>query len=613
MQKYNDEARKPGSDAKTGDKPDASAFPVPDPAEFGRNLMMALSQSQRLVTEFLARNKDPRDLAPIDPMNVAGALMELGTRLIGNPKQALDAHFRLWKDYWSLWESTVRRLSGEEVEPVIKPLPGDKRFKAAEWQEYAVFDFIKQSYLLTSRWLHNTVQEVDGLDAKTRKKLDFFTKQFADAISPSNFALTNPEVLKETLRSNGENLVRGLGNLLEDLERGKGKLTIAQTDFDKFEIGRNIALSPGKVVFQNELMQLIQYMPATDEVYERPLLIFPPWINKYYILDLRPENSFVRWMTQQGYTVFVASWVNPDKRLAEKTFEDYMNEGIYAAIDAVEKATGVKDPNTIGYCIGGTLLGATLAHMAAHKRNRVQSATFFAAQIDFTEAGDLQVFIDEEQLERLEQQMQEAGGYLEGSAMAQTFNMLRSNDLIWSFVVNNYLMGREPVPFDLLYWNADATRMPHRMHLFYLRECYMRNSLAKGEMVLGDTKLDLSKVKVPIFLQSSRDDHIAPMASVYKATKLFGGPVNFIVAGSGHIAGVINHPAAKKYQHWTNAHMPATLDQWWKSAKETPGSWWPMWEEWLRERSGEKVKARVPGDLGLSVVEDAPGSYVKMK
>jgi polyhydroxyalkanoate synthase len=467
--------------------------------------------------------------------------------------------------------------------------------------------------LLSARWLQQSMGEVQGLDAKTRKKIDFYTKQFADALSPTNFLFTNPEVLRETFKSNGENLVKGLNNMLKDLERGKGQLAIRQTDMDYFEVGRNLALTPAKIVYQNDLMQLIQYVPTTEQQYERPLVIFLPWINKYYILDLGEKNSFVKWATAKGYTVFVVSWVNPDAKLAQKTFEDYMREGIFDALDAIEKATGQREVNAIGYCIGGTLLSATLAYMAAKGDNRIKSATFFAAQADFSEAGDLQVFIDDEQLRSMEETMKAQGGYLDGAKMATTFNMLRSNDLIWSFVVNNYLMGRDPMRFDLLYWNQDSTRMPIQMHMFYLRECYRQNNLAKGKMVLAGEKLDLSKVKIPIYLQSSKEDHIAPYRSVYKSTKLFKGPITFMMAGSGHIAGVINHPDANKYQYWTNDKLPEKVEDWIAGATETPGSWWPHWDKWLAKLSGDKVEARVPGDGKLKVIEDAPGTYAKMK
>jgi polyhydroxyalkanoate synthase subunit PhaC len=596
------------------DKTTKTDFRISDPAEFSRNMIKVAIQSQRLVTEFMkAQAKNPSSGASPDPLNLGQTFVDFLSQAVRNPGHFVEANFKLWHDYLNLWQHTARRLLGEDVPPVIEPAAGDKRFKDKDWSEQQVFDFIKQSYLLSARWLQSTMSDVKGLDETTRKRVDFYTKQFADALSPSNFLMTNPEVLRTTFESNGQNLVKGLDNLLRDLERGKGQLAITQTDMEYFEVGRNLALTPGKIVFQNDLLQLIQYEPTTEKQYRRPLVIFPPWINKYYILDLGEKNSFVKWATARGYTVFVASWVNPDSRLAQKTFEDYMHEGIFGALDAIEKATGEKEVNAIGYCIGGTLLSATLAYMAAKGDTRIKSATFFAAQADFSEAGDLKVFVDDAQLASMEGQMKASGGYLDGSKMATTFNMLRSNDLIWSFVVNNYLLGKDPMRFDLLYWNADATRMPIQMHLFYLRECYRDNNLAKGKMVLGGEKLNLSKVKIPVYLQSSKDDHIAPYRSVYKSTKLFKGPITFMMAGSGHIAGVINHPDAKKYQYWTNDRLPDTAEEWMSGATETPGSWWPHWDKWLSKQSGEMVEARVPGDRKLKVIEAAPGAYARMK
>jgi polyhydroxyalkanoate synthase len=596
------------------DKTSKTDFRVSDPAEFSRNMIKVAIQSQRLVTEFMkAQAKNPSSGGSRDPLNLGQTFVDFLSQAVRDPGHFVEANFKLWHDYLNLWQHTARRLLGEDAQPVIEPAAGDKRFKDKDWSEQQVFDFIKQSYLLSARWLQSTMSDVKGLDEHTRKRVDFYTKQFADALSPSNFLLTNPEVLRTTFESNGQNLVKGLDNLLRDLERGKGQLAITQTDMEFFEVGRNLALTPGKVVFQNDLLQLIQYEPTTEKQYRRPLVIFPPWINKYYILDLGEKNSFVKWATARGYTVFVASWVNPDSRLAQKTFEDYMHEGIFGALDAIEKATGEKEVNAIGYCIGGTLLSATLAYMAAKGDTRIKSATFFAAQADFSEAGDLKIFVDDAQLASMEGQMKASGGYLDGSKMATTFNMLRSNDLIWSFVVNNYLLGKDPMRFDLLYWNADATRMPIQMHLFYLRECYRDNNLAKGKMVLGGEKLNLSKVKIPVYLQSAKDDHIAPYRSVYKSTKLFKGPITFMMAGSGHIAGVINHPDAKKYQYWTNDRVPDTVDEWMTGATETPGSWWPHWDKWLSKQSGEMVEARVPGDRKLKVIEAAPGAYARMK
>ena len=599
--------RKPAEPAEA-----QSPYKVGDPGEFARNMVRVGIQSQRLLTDFLKNQTSKFGSEPFDPLNLTGAFSDLLRGMVADPSAVMEAQFGLWRDYMGLWERTARRMMGGDVEPMVTPAAGDRRFKDKEWQENQIFDFIKQSYLLTANWLQNTVAKVDNLDPQSRRRVEFYTKQFVDAFAPTNFVLTNPEVLRATLQSNGENLVQGLNNLLEDLERGEGQLSIRQTA-DGFVVGENIATAPGKVVFRNNLIELLQYSPTTDEVYERPLLIFPPWINKFYILDLRPENSFIRWAVGQGYTVFVASWVNPDSHLAKKTFEDYMREGIFAGLDAVRDATGVRDPNVIGYCIGGTLLSATLAYMAAKKDDRVHSATFFAAQADFSEAGDLQVFIDDVQLEALEQQMDAAGGVLEGGKMATTFNMLRANDLIWSFVVNNYLLGKTPVPFDLLYWNSDTTRMPEATHLFYLRQFYKNNALAKGALTLGGEALDLSKVTTPIYLQSAREDHIAPFRSVYKSTKLFKGPIRFILAGSGHIAGVINPPAAKKYQYWTNDKLPATIEEWQAGAQEHPGSWWPDWDAWLSKLSGKKIPARKPGDGKLKVLGDAPGTYVTIK
>ncbi len=614
-----------GGEAKAGPEPapqpPEDGYKLGDPGAFARNMVRVGIQSQRLLTDYFKRQAGKTGSEPTDPLNIAGPFMELLRGMVADPAVVMEAQFQLWRDYMNLWERTALRLMGDDRGPVVEPARGDKRFKDKDWQENQVFDFIKQSYLLTANWLQNTVEKADGkFDPATRKRLEFYTKQFADAVAPTNFVLTNPEVLRATLQSNGENLVKGLDNLLADLDRGEGQLSITQSA-DAFRIGENIATAPGKVVFRNDLMELLQFDPATEQVYERPLLIFPPWINKFYILDLRPENSFIRWASAQGYTVFVVSWVNPDATLAKKTFEDYMREGIFDALDAVKKATGEKKVNAIGYCIGGTLLSATLAYMAAAGDDRIASATFFAAQADFSEAGDLQVFIDDVQLDALEQQMEASGGVLEGKKMATTFNMLRANDLIWSFVVSNYLLGKTPAPFDLLYWNSDTTRMPEATHLFYLRQFYKNNCLSQGKMVLGDRKLDLSQVTIPIYLQSAKDDHIAPFRSVYKSTGLFGGPVRFIIAGSGHIAGVINPPGAHKYQFWTNDKFggtkgkpyPAKVEDWQAGATETPGSWWGDWDAWLSKLSGKKVPARTPGDGKLKVLGDAPGEYVKVK
>jgi polyhydroxyalkanoate synthase len=571
-------------------------------------------RSQRLVSDFLTRQaKDGFHHGMADPLSIGNAFMEMTARMMTNPAKMVEAQMSLWQDYMNLWQATTARFLGHETAPVATPSHDDRRFKDEAWDELHLFDFIKQSYLLTARWMQSTVADVDGLDDQTRKKVDFYTRQFVDALAPSNFVVTNPTVLKETVDSGGENLLKGLSNLLEDLERGKGQLHIKMTDFEAFEVGENIATTPGKVIFQNDLMQLIQYAPSTEKVSKTPLLIIPPWINKFYILDLRPKNSFIKWAVEQGLTVFCVSWVNPDEKLAQKTFEDYMREGPLAALDAIEQATGEKQVNVIGYCLGGTLLASTLAYMTAKKDNRIKSATYFVTLVDFAEAGELTVFIDEEQLASLEERMSKKG-FLEGSAMSTTFNMLRANDLIWSFVVNNYLMGKDPFPFDLLYWNADSTRMPAAMHSFYLRNMYQRNLLREPNGIeLAGTPIDLHTIRTPSFLLSTQEDHIAPWKATYAATQIYAGPAKFVLSGSGHIAGVVNPPAAQKYGYWTGSKLPKSPDPWLESANHQAGSWWPEWARWLKKYRGADVKARHPGDGKLQAIEDAPGSYVKVR
>ena len=586
---------------------------MPDPVELSKSMARIAGRSQRLVTEFLRRqtNGGP-SMGHADPLNLGRTFLEMTARMMADPAKLMQAQMNLWQDYLKLWQSTTRRMMGHEAEPVIEPAKDDRRFKHEAWSENQLFDFIKQSYLLTARWMQSTVRDVDGLDEKTAKKVDFYTRQFVDAMAPSNFVMTNPEVLKATMESGGENLVKGLENLLKDLERGKGRLSISMTDIEAFKVGQNIAVTRGQVIYQNDLMQLLQYEPTTETVAKRPLLVLPPWINKYYILDLRPTNSFIKWAVEQGHTVFVASWVNPDETLARKTFEDYMVEGPLAALDAIEEATGEGEVNVVGYCLGGTLLAATLAWMAARKDSRIKSATFLATMVDFTEPGELGVFIDEEQLTALEEKM-EKRGYLEGHEMATTFNMLRANDLIWSFVVNNYLLGKDPFPFDLLYWNADSTRMPAEMHSFYLRKMYQENLLVKsGGITLKGVPLDLRKITTPAYILSTKEDHIAPWRSAYAATQLYKGPKKYVLSASGHIAGVVNPPSANKYCHWVSDELPPQPEQWLAGAQQHPGSWWADWQRWVAEFAGGQVKARKPGDGKLKPIEPAPGSYVQM-
>ena len=583
---------------------------LPDPALVTRTMAEVAERGQRIVSDFLKRQSE-NDGNP-DPLNIGNAFMEMTTRLMTNPARLVQAQIGFWQDYLTLWSNTARRIMGEQVGSVIDEPKGDRRFKDDAWRENEVFDFIRQSYLLSARFFTSTVNSAEGLDPKTAQKVDFYTRQFVDAMSPANFVLTNPEVLRRTAETGGTDLLKGLSNLLADLERGKGKLRIRMTDDTKFKVGENIAVTPGKVVFETPLMQLIQYAPTTEKVLKRPLVIFPPWINKFYILDLRPKNSFIRWAVDQGHTVFVASWVNPDEALAEKGFDDYMQEGVLAALDAIEKATGEREVNAIGYCLGGTLLATTLAHMAVKKDTRIKSATYFVTMTDFAEAGELGVFIDEEQLKGLEDRMNKRG-FLDGREMATTFNMLRANDLIWSFVVNNYLLGQDPFPFDLLYWNDDSTRMPAKMHSFYLRRMYQANDLIKpGAIELMGTPIDLRKIKVPSYMISTREDHIAPWKSTYAATQIYGGPKRFVLAASGHIAGVVNPPDSGKYSHWTSDKLPPDPEAWFTGATEMAGSWWPDWQRWVTAINKDEVPARQPGSAALPALEDAPGRYVRV-
>lgn len=576
------------------------------------NLAKAAITAQGAIAEAALRTaENPSALSP-DPLNLGPAFSDVLGSLAAQPDKLLRAQAQLLSGYMELWQATAQRMAGDTPGPVVRPAPGDKRFVDPEWQENPLFDVMKQSYLLTANWLNGLVLEAEGVDPATRRRVEFFMKMLTDAFSPSNFLMSNPAALREAVATNGDSIVRGMENFVADIERGGGKLKISQTDLTKFKVGENIATAPGKVVFRNEVLELLQFEPSTKEVHQIPLLIFPPWINKFYILDLRPENSMIRWLSSQGFTVFIASWVNPGPEQAQKTFEQYMLEGAYAAVDAVLKQTGAKKLNAVGYCIAGTLLSCTLAHMAAKGDRRINAVTFFAAQQDFAEAGDLKLFTDEDWLRVIETKMTNAGGVLPSESMADTFNALRANDLVWSAFVNNYLLGKDTKPFDLLFWNADQTRMPSALHLFYLRRFYQDNALALGRLELDSVRLDLGKVTQPIFIQAGKEDHIAPARSVYRGARLFGGPVKYVLAGSGHIAGVINHPEAKKYQHWTNDKLPPTLEEWQAGAKETPGSWWPTWLAWLAERAGPMVAARHPDKGPLKPLADAPGTYVKV-
>ncbi|MDQ2962171.1 MAG: class I poly(R)-hydroxyalkanoic acid synthase [Pseudomonadota bacterium] len=595
----------------------AAERPNYDPVALAESLASAADKSAKVLGDFITRQAAGGKSMVTDEFGLTQAFLELAAKMLSNPYRLAETQMNLWWEYSALWQSSMLKLMGQSTTPVVEPAKSDKRFRHEDWQEHFLFDYVKQSYLIAARWLHNAVANVEGLDEHTRKKVDFFTRQYIDALAPSNFALTNPEVFRETIASGGQNLVKGLNNLLDDIERGNGQLKISMTDSKAFELGVNIATTPGHVVFQNDLMQLIQYEPTTTKVAKRPLLIIPPWINKYYILDLREKNSLIKWCVAQGLTVFVISWVNPDERHAAMDFADYMLEGPLAALDAIEKTTGEKDANVLGYCLGGTLLAATLGYLATKKDKRIVSASFMTSLIDFTGAGELEVFIDEDQVSSLERKMNERG-YLEGSHMGNTFNMLRSNDLIWSFVINNYLMGRDPFPFDLLHWNQDSTRMPAKMHSFYLRNMYLKNKLREpGGISLAGTPIDLSKVTGPAYFVSAIEDHIAPWKTTYTGTHILGGKSRFVLSGSGHIAGMINPPEANKYFYWTNEKLPAAAEEWLKGARQHPGSWWKDWIDWLKPNLGAQVAAREVGKAGNKgrgrVIEAAPGSYARQR
>jgi polyhydroxyalkanoate synthase subunit PhaC len=591
--------------------------PVVDIEVLSRNIARMVEEGGKALAAYLKPREQGRVVTDGGAEDVADVVRTLGHVLeywLADPQRVIEVQTRLGTAFLDLWAATVKRMAGEQAADIITPDPRDKRFADPEWSSNQYFDFLKQTYLLTVKWANELVKNTHGLDPLTQHKAEFYVRQISNAIAPSNFILTNPELLRETLSSNAENLVRGMRNLAEDIAAGGGDLRIRQSDASKFEVGRNLAVTPGKVIFQNDLMQLIQYTPSTETVLKRPLLIVPPWINKFYILDLNPEKSFIKWCVEQGVTVFCISWVNPDARLARKSFTDYMRDGPLAALDVIETVTGQKQVNTIGYCVGGTLLAVTLAYMAEKHDHRIASATFFAAQVDFAYSGDLKVFAaDEQQIEQVEREMAERG-YLEGRKMANAFNLMRSNDLIWPYVINNYLKGKSPFPFDLLYWNSDATRLPAANHSFYLRNCYFENKLTKGEMEVAGIRLNLRKVTVPVYNLATREDHIAPAKSVYVGSSFFGGPVKYVLAGSGHIAGVINPPKSGKYQFWTGSKPKGSnVEAWIDKAKEHPGSWWPDWIEWIRSQDETMVEARTPGGGKFKPIEDAPGSYVKVR
>jgi polyhydroxyalkanoate synthase subunit PhaC len=592
------------------DKPEAPSFfsnyLISNPEAFAANILKAFEKASEALSGLDAQGGPYSTASELS--SATESLTGLARTWLEDPVRLSEAQSHFVTQFAALWNNVIMRMVGMPVAAMIEPAANDNRFKDPEWSHNPFFNFVKQAYLLACRWAEDELKKIPNLDVRERQRIEFYLRQMTSAYSPSNFLATNPEVLRETFRTNGQNLVNGVSLLAEDLSRSKDLMKISQTDATAFELGRNLATTPGKIIFQNDLLQLIQYSPTTDKVRERPILMVPPWINKYYILDLTAQKSFVKYVVDQGFTVFVVSWVNPDERLADKTFEDYILEGILAAADAVRRETDLKQINVLGYCVGGTALSTGLAYLSQRGEDPFKSCTLLTTQVDFSLAGDLLLFTDDSQLESLDALMTERG-FLDGSRMANVFNMMRPRDMIWPYVVNNYMLGKKPFPFDLLFWNQDSTRMAAANHKFYLREFYNENRLAKGEMTIAGTKLDVASIKLPVFSVATREDHIAPAASVYRGSLMFSGPTEFVLGGSGHIAGVVNPPDKVKYQYWTGGAREPALDGWLKTATEHPGSWWPYWIKWIEGQAGGWTIPRVPGQR-LGVIEDAPGSYV---
>ncbi len=582
--------------------PEAPALPT---LEEMQQWTWVMGRAQQMMLEHVA--KAMGEAAQAEPKAPELPWMSM----FADPAKIAQQQTDLWTQGLAIWQ---RALGGEAPRTELsEKADKDKRFAAPQWRENPLFDMIRQSYLLVSERLLGSVDTLEGVDPKQREKLRFVTKNFVDAMAPSNFAATNPLVLERAMETKGESLLKGLEHMLQDISKGQ----LTHTAPDAFEVGRNIAVTPGKVVKRTPLYELIQYTPTTDQVHETPLIIFPPWINRFYILDLNPKKSFIRWAVEQGLTVFVVSWKSADETLKETTLDDYVLRGQIDAIDTVRELLGVESVHAIGYCVAGTTLAATLALLEARgEADKVASATFFTAQVDFSEAGDLNLFVADETLQLIDQ-ISADKGFLDGRYMAATFNMLRGRDLIWNYVTNNYLMGEDYVPFDLLHWNSDTTNLPSKWHQAYLKDFYRDNKLVQaGAIVIDGTPIEIHKVKTPTYVQAGREDHIAPAASVWKITHYFQGPLRFVLAGSGHIAGVVNPPEAQKYQYWTNDNKPASLDEFVAGATEHKGSWWPDWAKWIGALAEKKVPvkgARVPGKGKLKAIEDAPGSYVKAR
>jgi len=605
------------TEEKNDQQPDHNLF---DPAELFQWMTEANERYQAVIQQFISQNEGGASDSSSSIFNDMGEnFQQLGQQLAANPVVLFDEQMSLMQGQMQLWQNTVREILGQkDVEAVIEPAKDDRRFNDPEWTENLIYKFIKQTYLLQSRSVLNIVNGVEGLEDHTRQRVDFYTRQLVNAYSPSNSLFTNPEVVRRTFETRGQNLLNGMKQLTNDMKQSAEGLNVTMTDVSAFTLGKNVATTPGQVIFQNDLIQLIQYQPTTEKQYKTPLLIIPPWINKYYILDLRESNSLVKWLTDQGHSVFIISWINPGPEMRDYGWSDYMHQGPLAAMDVVKEQTGEADVNLLSYCIGGTLTASTVAYLAATKQDkRVKSVTYMATLQDFSDPGEISVFINEASLRGIEKQL-DAVGYLDGRAMAFSFNLLRENDLFWSFYINNYLKGERPAAFDLLYWNTDGTNMPAAMHKFYLRNMYQHNRLIQpGGIEIDGVKIDLSQIKTPAYFVSAIQDHIAKWKSTYTGAQVHSGPVKFVLSGSGHIAGIVNPPNKVKYGYWTNDVIAETPDAWFAGADKHEGSWWPDWQEWITSNKyadpADQVAARSPDKGKLKVIEAAPGSYVKLK
>lgn len=576
-------------------------------------LQHASQFSGKLAGELAARQA----ASPETALSVWFDMMETTRNFLAansdHPGKLVDQQVNLWRDQLALWNNLVQRLSGKDVAELAPTEKGDNRFADPEWRDNPLFDYLRQSYLMTSRAILGSVEDADGIDEKTRQRLRFFARQAINAMAPSNFLATNPELLRLTAETGGQNLVRGFEQFLQDLESSADSLNIRMTDMSAFRVGENIATTPGKVIFRNRLVELIQYAPVTTRVHRRPLLMIPPWINKFYIMDLRESNSFVRWALREGHTVFMVSWVNPDASYRDAGIDAYLQEGIVASLDAIEQATGEKSVNAVGYCAGGILLSIALAWLAARGQSaRIATGTCFATLFDYSDPGDIGAFIDDTVVEALEHRL-DREGLLDGRLMAVAFSLLRENDLYWNYYVQNYLKGDRPVPFDLLYWNSDCTNLPAAVHKFFLRKLYIENRLREpGGITVSGEPIDLGRVEVPVFILATLQDHIAKWRSSYAGTQLVRGPVQFVLGEAGHIAGVMNPPGGK-YGYYTAPDLPADPDTWWQHAKHHDGSWWLLWKDWIAPHAGDEVPARQPGDGALPAIMDAPGTYVHQR